>query len=162
MILDSVFEFSDAQALSSKTSGTQTQSSNVVDLQGSSATSLDGWGTAIGEEFGAGGNLHWWVGVGGSSAMSAAASTTVLAELFVHSAATSIKSGKSIGQLELPNDAAVGVRVAMGVPYSKVGSTQRYMGVVYKSVGGTVTSCTVESGLIFGPPDTQIVAADDS
>lgn len=165
MLLDNTFYFSDNQDLSSKTSGTQTQSDNVVDLTGGTANK-DGFSWldsgSIGPSFGEGRMLHWWVMIGGSSAMSAGASTVLLAELFVHSASTSIKSGKSLAQLELPNDAAVGTRVSVGVPYNKVGSTQRYLGVVYKSVGGTITATRVESGFSWGPPDTQLVAADDS
>jgi len=160
MLLDNEFYFSDAQLLSAKSASTQTQSAHVDDLTGGTANK-DGWGTSIGPSVGDGRHLSWWVMIGGSSAMASTSSATLLAELFVHTAATSIKSGKSIGQLELPVDAAVGVRVSMGVPYNKLGSTQRYIGVVYKSISNTITA-TVESGYSVGPVDTQLVAADDT
>ena len=158
MIIDKVFEFSNAQATGAISDESYVASDFNIDLTGGNAGS-DGFtkitGTNIAETLGVGGNLYFCVDIQVVGVFGA--SVTMQAILVAHSAATSTESGKQIAALLIPNDPAAGERFAMGVPAWKIGATDRYLGVVYKSMDGSITSVTVNAYLTFGY-DTQIVA----
>jgi len=144
---------SSGDSLASKTSGTQTQSGNVIDLWGTSSSIFkDGWAGAIGPDIGEDGNIYLNCRVAAALVGSGAAN---LVQLYNHTAATSIKSGTLIAELKIPATAAAGNVYGMGVPKNRM--SKRYLGVVYKSSGGTLTSATLHTW-IGRSADTGYVA----
>ena len=150
-LLDVELEFSDAQALASAASGSQTQSTDVLDLTGGNVAK-DGWGTTIAERLESGG-LMLTAQVGTALVGAGAA---VVCQVFVHSAATSIKSGTVLAELTIPALSAADWKNTISMPSHRLATTDRYVGLVWKVSGGTVTSAALEGFLTFGPPDSQI------
>lgn len=141
--IDSTWEFSDAQSLSSAAASSQTQSTDVVDMTGGTAAK-DGWGSSIAESFEGG---QAYVNVRLEAAMTNASSGTVEIGIYVHSAASSIKSGTKIGEINVPTASAAGWRDSQNVSVRALATTDRYIGLVYKPLTGTTTSAIFSSWL---------------
>jgi hypothetical protein len=160
MIIDSELEFSDAQALASKSASSETQSTNVLDLTGGNAAE-DGWyrlsATNIADKF-RGGTVYFNAEI--NTVLSCTGSSILEARLYVHSAATSIKSGNKLIEVAFPVDAAAGTIRSVSVPNVEFASTERHMGVVYYVNGGTkIVSGAVNAWLSDVPGDTQITGS---
>ena len=150
-LLDAQLEFSDAQALASAASGSQTQSTDVLELTGGKAAK-DGWGTTIAERLESGA-LQLTAQVG---TVLVGASAAVICQVFVHSAATSIKSGTVLAELTIPAVSAAGWKNSISMPSHRLATTDRYLGLEWKVSGATLTSGALEGFLTLGPPDSQI------
>jgi len=158
-IIDSTLEFSDSQAVTSVTSAVTDISTNVLDLTGGTA-GQDGWykmtqstSQNIADMF-RGGTVYLNVRV--DSAGTVTSGVTLQARLYVHSAATSIKSGNEIIRLVMPNAAAAGTIRSASIPNTEFAYTERYMGLSYYASGSKVTTITVSAWLSNVPGDTQI------
>ena len=156
MILDAEFEFSDAQSLASKSASSETQSTNVAYLTGGKA-GKDGWGTALADLF-RGGTVYWHVQI--NTILDCTLSSILEPRLYVHSAATSIKSGNKLVEMSFPVDAAAGTTRTVAVPNVEYASTEVYMGVVYYVSGGTkIVTGAVDSWLSNSPGQTQLAGS---
>jgi hypothetical protein len=136
-VLDAALEFSDAQALASVSSGASVKSTNVVDTRKNLYT--DAWGTAINAEVGESVfNVNVNVAMVGAAA-------TIRADL-VSKADVSISSGATvIASVTFPITSPAGTRKSLRLPPGT--EALRYMGVLYTSVGGILTSATFDSFL---------------
>jgi hypothetical protein len=162
MIIDHELEFSDGQTncVSAKSANAETQSTNVLDLTGGNAAE-DGHyrltASNIGDKF-RGGTVYWNVEIG--VVLNCTGASVLEARLWVHSAATSVKSGNRLATLRFPVDAAAGTIRSASIPNIEFASTERYMGVTYFVSGGTqIVSGAVNSWLSSVPGDTQIIGS---
>ena len=136
-IMDALYEFSDAQALASISSGSSTVSTNVTDM---GANGEDGWGNALTTKIGQGGQLVCNLTL---AAALVGASAAIIATLVTKASSASISSGATeIGRATIAATAAAGNRYTIPVP---PGDTQRYIGVLYTASGGKLTSATVNA-----------------
>ena len=137
MIMDSLLEFSDAQALASISDTSSTISTNVSDL---GANGEDAWGSAQTMDIGEGGGLVFNAQV---VAALVGASAAIVCELTTKAAdATLGTSGTNVVSLTIPTISAIGTRVSVRVP---TGTIERYIGVLYTASGGNLTSATIDS-----------------
>ena len=131
MILDGALEFSDSQALASVSSGDQDDSTYCLDLTGGNKAE-DGWyrlsSSNIGDMF-RGGTvyLNIQVDVAGSGTSSA----IIEAQLYVHSATSTFKSGNRLVAVRFPvlQNTTAGTIRSVSVPNIEFASTERYMGI---------------------------------
>ena len=140
-ILDSVFEFSDAQAVSQSSAGVL-QSTDVVDL---GATHEDAWGTTSSTHRmgGESEKLTLVVSVAGAPA---GGTTTVQA--YHHTAATSIASGTAVGEsVAIATATAANTMYRIPLPNA---AYDRYLGLTYTASGGAVTTGTLNAYLVTG------------
>jgi len=159
-ILDATLEFSDSQAVTSVTSAVCDQSTNVMDLTGSSAVARDGWykltqatSQNIADLF-RGGTVYLNIKV--DVAGTVTSGVKLDSRLMVHSAATSIKSGNELVRVIMPNAAAAGTIRSVSIPNTEYAYTERYMGLTYYATGSKVTTMTVSAWLSNNPGETQI------
>jgi len=156
MILDAEFEFSDLQTLASKSASSETQSTNISYLTGGKA-GKDGWGTALADLF-RGGTVYWHTQI--NVILDCTGASVLEARLYVHSAATSIKSGNKLIEVAFPVDAAAGTIRTVSVPNIEFASTEVYLGVVYFVSGGTkILTGYVDSWLSNSPGETQLAGS---
>jgi len=139
-ILDATLEFSDAQALTSISSGSSSVSTNVADL---GADGKDGWGSAQKTNPGAGGNVYLNVEV--QVAMSGA-SAALDVQLVTKAANASISAaGTLLASVRLPAVSAAGTSRSIAVPAGC--DIERYLGVLYTASGAQLTSATINAWL---------------
>lgn len=140
-------------ALSSKTSGTQTQAGNVLDMWGASSTIYeDGWGSSIGIDIGEDGNVYVNCRV---AVTLVGASSIQLVQIYEHTSASSIKSGTKLAEFAIPAATVAGNVFGISVPKKRLAA--RYLGVVYQSSGATLTSGTFHTW-IGRHADTRYIA----
>lgn len=141
-LFDALFEFSDAQAIT-----TDAQSTNVLDMQ------------AADLEMGAGEPI--WLNVRVGTAF--AGGTSLAVSLYAHTATTSINSGTqiiatgTIAQASLTANAWI-IRVPLPVNFDE----ERYIGLYYDDTGA-FTAGTVDAWLDHGPQssyDTQVTTSN--
>lgn len=141
MILDAKLEMSDAQALANISSGSNTVSTNIIDL---GANGEDGWGNAQTMNIGEGGTLSWVITVD-TALVGASAGLSVT--LVSKAADASISSGGTThATLTLAATAAAGTKASVKVP---AGTIQRYLGTLYTASGGKLTSAKINSFLTW-------------
>ena len=137
MYLDKMLEFSDAEVFASETSGTETVSTDIVDLE---VSETDAFGTTITPDIGDAGMLIWHLRV---QVALVGSSATLVCELVTKTVATSMDSGSTILATQIiPALAAAGTKYQIPVP---MGSCLRYLAVLYRAVGATLTSATIDS-----------------
>lgn len=158
-IIDSLFEFSDSQAVTSVTAASADDSTYVSDLTGGNSAK-DGWykitgssSNKIGDMF-RGGTVYFNVRV--DSAGTVTSGVKLDARLMVHSAKSSVKSGNELCRIVMPNAATAGTIRTVSVPQVEFAYTERYCGIAYYGTGSTVTTITVSAWLSNIPGDTQI------
>jgi len=149
MIQDSKLLFSDAESLTSL-NGSDDISTNIIDL-GAQASGKDAFGNALKQ--GLGKDLTWFVNINVAMATAAKPMTCTLITGSVLSTST-ISSAVSIASIIFPAESPAGTKKAMKVDYGALG---RYVAVNYTATA-TLTSVTVESGLIHGYNDSSIAA----
>ena len=136
-VLDAALEFSDAQSLASKSSGTATVSTNLVDMRTSLKT---GWGATDTPEIG---GITWNVNV---NTILVGAGAAIRADLVTKASASSLSSGgTTVASVTIPAVSAAGTKKALTLPPGT--TTLRYLGVVYTAVGAKLTSAKLDSWL---------------
>lgn len=136
-VLDSKLEFSDAQALASKSSGAVTVATNTVDL---GTGNKNTWGTAINPQLG--GSI-WNVNV---NVALVGAGAAVLCQLVGKASASSMSSGSTeIARVTLPAVSVAGTKKSIQLPPGT--QSLRYLSVLYTASGAKLTSATLDSYL---------------
>ena len=140
MYMDKMIEFSDAQAMTSKNSGVETVSTDIVDL---GIAETDAYGTTILPNIGDAGELVWHVFL---AAAHAGGSATYTCELIAKSTASSMSASSTIiDSFIIPNAAAKGTHYQRPVPMNQMAASDRYMAVLYRSNTDTTDSITIDS-----------------
>jgi hypothetical protein len=143
-ILDALFEFSDAQAIT-----VDAQSTNVLD-----------WGSGMeGLEMGAGSPMYLNIRV----ATTFAGGTSLIVSLYSHSAATSIESGTAV----FTTDSILQATLVAGYWITRIAlpvnvDLARYLGVYYDQTGD-FTAGAIDAWIDQGPQssyDTQVAASN--
>ena len=143
-VLDRALEFSAAQTQVAS-SAAVTQSTDVVDTRNNVLKNT--WGTAIDSELG---GLTWNCNI--NTVINA--TTVITAQLWSHSAATSVKSGTELARIAFPAAAPAGTRRSLRFPAGSF-SPERYVGVTYTVSGAKCTTGAIDSWLALDAEKTD-------
>ncbi len=148
-IIDKMLAFSDAQAVTSLSSGSDQISTDVCDL---GAKGKSGWGVAKDLNLGVGGKL--WFNTQVVTVMVGAAAV-ITAKLVSKAANATISSGGTTHITQsFPALSAVGTIRATVVPIDAI---NRYIGTVYTASGAQLTSGAFDSFVSMSPADHDLV-----